>query len=112
MDNNICPNIAGIELMGDNVKDKLKKCGEGVRIFPLTKICKPEVIELGDWCRIHDFVFIWGGLGVRVGKYSDLQPQVSIWGGGETIIGDYVSVGVGSVLLSAVYSYKEGLNLF
>jgi galactoside O-acetyltransferase len=101
----------GFELMGDNVRNKLKKCGQGVRIHPLTKICKPEVIELGDFCRIRDFVFIWGGLGVRVGKYSDLQPHVAIWGGGETIIGDYVSVAVGSVLLSAVYSHKEGLRM-
>jgi acetyltransferase-like isoleucine patch superfamily enzyme len=111
VDNGVPQDFPGFELMGENVKHRLKKCGEGVRIHPLTKICKPEVIELGDYCRIRDFVFIWGGLGVRVGKYSDLQPHVTIWGGGETIIGDYVSVAVGSVLLSAVYSHKEGLRM-
>lgn len=101
----------GYETMGENVRPKLKKCGQNVRLYPLAKICKPEVIELGDFCRINDFVFIWGGQGVRVGKYSDLQPHVTIWGGGETIIGDYVSVAVGAVLLSAVYSHKEGLRM-
>ena len=111
MNTNVACNIQGYELMGDNVRDKLKKCGEGVRIHPLSKICVPEVIELGDYCRIGDFVFIWGGLGVRVGKYSDIQVHSVIWGGGETIIGDYVSVAVGTVLLTAVYSHKEGLRM-
>jgi acetyltransferase-like isoleucine patch superfamily enzyme len=103
--------ILGTEYMGDNVRDKLKKCGVGVKINPLSKMCKPEVIELDDYCRICDFVFIWGGLGVRIGKYTDIQPHVTIWGGGEIVIGDYVSVAVGAVLLTAVYSHKEGLRM-
>ena len=103
--------MPGTEYMGDNVRDKLKKCGVGVKINPLSKICKPEVIELDDYCRICDFVFIWGGLGVRIGKYSDIQPHVTIWGGGEIVIGDYVSVAVGAVLLTAVYSHNEGLRM-
>ena len=104
-------NISGIEYMGDNVRDKLRKCGVGVKINPLSKLCKPEVIELDDYCRICDFVFIWGGLGVRIGKYTDIQPHVTIWGGGEIVIGDYVSVAVGTALLTAVYSHKEGLRM-
>jgi len=103
--------LKDVELMGDNVRDKLKKCGKGVRIYALAKLCKAEVIELGDYCRIRDFVFIWPGHGVQIGKYSDLQPQSTIWGGGTTIIGDYVSVGPSTVLLSAVYSHKEGLRM-
>lgn len=50
--------------MGDNVRDKLGKRSVGARINPLSKICKPEVIELDGYCWICDFVFIWGGLGV------------------------------------------------
>lgn len=111
MNSSIPTDFLGHELMGDNVRQKLKKCGQDVHIYPLAKICKPEVVELEDFCRIADFVFIWGGLGVHVGKYSDLQPHVTIWGGGETIIGDFVSVAVGTVLLSAVYSHKEGLRM-
>jgi galactoside O-acetyltransferase len=103
--------ISGSQYMGDNVMDKLKRCGVGVKINPLSKLCKPEAIELDDYCRICDFVFIWGGLGVRIGKYTDIQPHVTIWGGGEIVIGDYVSVAVGAVLLTAVYSHKEGLRM-
>jgi galactoside O-acetyltransferase len=89
----------------------LKHCGKGVRINALAKICVPEVVALEDNCRICDFVFIWGGLGVKIGKFTDMQPQTVIWGGGQAIIGDYVSVGVGSVLLTAGYSYHEGLRM-
>jgi galactoside O-acetyltransferase len=103
--------LLGIELMGDNVKNRLKTCGEGVRLYPLAKLCKPEVIELGNFCRIRDFVFIWGGLSVTIGSFTDIQPHVIIWGGGETKIGDYVSVGVGTVLLSAGYDHKAGLRM-
>lgn len=96
----------GNEFMGDNVRTLLKKCAESAKIFPLAKLCKPEVIEIGDWARIHDFVFMWGGLGIKIGKYNDIQPMVNIWGGGELIMGDYISVGGGSQLLTATYDYK------
>ena len=103
--------IADTDLMGENVKAKLKKCGENVRIYPLAKLAYPHVIELGNYCRIRDFVFIFAGQGVIIGDYSDLQPGSVIWGGGTTIIGHRVSVGPGTVLLSAVYSHEKGLKM-
>ncbi len=103
--------IPGTEFMGENGKGNLKKCGVGVRLAPLTKILKPEVIEIGDHSRIRDFAFIWGGLGVKIGKFTDIQPHVVIWGGGEVEIGDYVSVACGTVLLTAVYGYQGGFRM-
>ncbi|RJR40145.1 MAG: acyltransferase [Desulfobacteraceae bacterium] len=103
--------IADMELMGENVKPRLKRCGDGVRIYPLAKLAFPHVIELGSHCRIRDFVFIFAGKGVVIGEYSDMQPHSVIWGGGTTIIGDRVSVGPGTVLLSAVYSHAKGLKM-
>lgn len=103
--------IQGIELMGDNVRKKLKRCGVGVRLYPLAKIAKPEVIEFDDYCRIRDFVFMYGGNGIKIGKYTDIQPHVVVWGGGALEVGDYVSVAVGTVLLTAVYSHTEGLRM-
>lgn len=103
--------ITDKELMGENVKPKLKKCGEGVRIYPLAKLAYPHVIELGNHCRIRDFVFVFAGQGVVIGDYSDLQPGSIIWGGGTTVIGDRVSVGPGTVLLSAVYSHEKGMKM-
>ncbi|MEW6079011.1 MAG: acyltransferase [Thermodesulfobacteriota bacterium] len=100
-----------IENMGENVINKLKSCGTGVRINPLAKIALPDRVDLGDHCRICDFVFIFAGKGVKIGCYTDIQPHVTFWGGGETIIGDRVSVGPGTVLLSAVYAHDEGLMM-
>jgi acetyltransferase-like isoleucine patch superfamily enzyme len=104
-------NVPGAELMGENVKQKLKKFGEGIRLMPMAKIANPQVVELEDFCRVRDFVFIWGGQGVKIGKYCDIQPHVVVWGGGSLEIGDRVSVGPGTVLLTAVYSHEEGLKM-
>ncbi len=103
--------IDGFEMMGENVKSLLKHCGEGIRLMPLAKIAKPDVVELEDNCRIRDFVFIWGGQGVKIGKFTDVQPHVVVWGGGQLIVGDRVSIGPGSVLLTAVYTHREGLKM-
>lgn len=103
--------IKDIELMGENVKSQLRSCGVDVRVYPMAKIAFPHVVDLGDHCRIRDFAFIFAGEGVKIGKYTDIQPHVVIWGGGETIIGDRVSVGPGTVFLSAVYSHAEGMKM-
>lgn len=103
--------IEGLELMGENVKAKLRFCGEGVKIFPMAKIAFPHLVDLGAHTKIRDFVFIFAGEGVKIGEYTDMQPHVTIWGGGETVIGDRVSIGPGTVLLSAVYSHADGLKM-
>jgi hypothetical protein len=40
--------------MGKKVKESLKKCRQGVRIFPLAKIAVLEPVEVGDHSRIDD----------------------------------------------------------
>lgn len=103
--------IDGIELMGENVIGKLRSCGENVKIYPMAKIAFPEVVDLGNHCKIRDFVFIFAGEGVQIGEYTDVQPHTTIWGGGLTIIGDRVSTGPGTVFLSATYSHAVGLKM-
>mgnify|MGYP002624231923 CR=1 FL=1 len=103
--------LQGLEFMGENVKNKLRFCGGGVKINALAKICKPEVVELDDNCRIGDFAFIFGGKGVKIGKYTDFQPHTTIWGGGECVIGDRVSTGPGTTFLTATYSYAPGMKM-
>ncbi|MBI4930552.1 MAG: acyltransferase [Bacteroidetes bacterium] len=104
-------NLLGIELMGDNVRDKLRSCGEGVKINPMAKIVRPQVVDLGSHCRIGDFVFIFAGEGVKIGEHTDVQPHTIFWGGGLTIIGSRVSTGPGTVFLSATYSHAKGLKM-
>lgn len=101
--------LEGIEFMGNNLRDKLRSCGKDVKIFPMAKITKPEVVDLGDNCRIGDFVFIYAGECMKIGKYTDFQPHTIVWGGGSTIIGDRVSTGPGTVFLSATYSHAQGM---
>ena len=103
--------LEGIELMGENVKDKLRSCGEGVKIYPMAKIAFPHVVDLGSHSKIRDFAFIFAGEGVTIGEYTDVQPHTIIWGGGLTIIGDRVSTGPGTVFLSATYSHAAGLKM-
>lgn len=100
--------IDGIEFMGNNVLDKIKKCGQSVKINGLAKIAKPEVVELDDYCRLGDFSFIFGGEGVYIGKHVDFQPFTKIWGGGRCIIGNRVSTGPGTTFLTATYSHEDG----
>lgn len=103
--------IKDIELMGDNVRNQLKSCGENVKIYPMAKIAFPHVVELGNNCKIRDFAFIFAGEGVKIGEYTDVQPHTVIWGGGKTILGNRVSTGPGTVFLSQTYSHAAGLKM-
>ena len=48
--------LIGLELMGDNLRSKVKYCGEGVRLYPLCKMIHPETAELDDHCQLFVFV--------------------------------------------------------
>ena len=88
------------ENMGEKVKRRLKKCGEDVKIYPLAKIVKPEVIEIGDYSMVDDFTFIYGGRGIKIGRYVHIASFVSIIGGGELRLGDYTVLANGSRILT------------
>lgn len=103
--------LKDIDLMGENVKDKLRSCGEGVKIFPMAKIALPQMVDLGAHCRIGDFVFMYAGQGIQIGEYTDVQPHTVFWGGGLTILGARVSTGPGTVFLSATYSHALGMKM-
>lgn len=95
--------IEGIELMGNNLRDKLKYCGEGVRLYPLCKMIHANNAELDNCCQIFDFVFIDAGEILKIGKYSTLTWNVLIEGGAKTFIGDRVFIGPGSKILTSTY---------
>lgn len=102
--------LEGLELMGNNVRDKLKYCGKDVRIYPLAKIAKPETVELDDNCQIFDFAFIYGGGLTKIGKYSTITWHTIIEGIGETVIGDRVLIGPGTKILTSVNEHN-GLRM-
>jgi acetyltransferase-like isoleucine patch superfamily enzyme len=97
--------------MGEEVKGKLKRCGREVKIYPMAKIIKPEVIELGDYSRFCDFTFIYGGKGIKIGRYVGIGFFVSITGGGELVIGDYAAIAVGSRIITGTETYYGGKRM-
>ena len=99
------------ENMGENIKSRLKKCGEDVKIYPLAKIVKPEVVEVGDNSMIDDFTFIYGGEGITIGRYVHIASFVSIIGGGELELGDYTVLACGSRILTGTDTYYGGKRM-
>ena len=97
--------------MGETVKSRLKKCGDDVKIYPLAKIIKPEVIEVGDYSMIDDFTFTYGGKGIKIGRYVHIASFVSIIGGGELILGDYTVLANGSRILTGTDTYYGGKRM-
>ena len=99
------------EKTGEKVKGRLKKCGKDIKIYPLAKIVKPEVIEVGDYSMIDDFTFINGGKGIKIGRYVHIASFVSIIGGGELILGDYTVLANGSRILTGTDTYYGGKRM-
>ena len=97
------PVLSGLEFMGDRVKETLKYCGENVYIYPLAKIIRANCMEIDDFSRICDYVYIDAGKSVKIGKYCMITWQCVIEGGAETYIGDRVFVGPGTRILTSTY---------
>lgn len=99
-------NYPGAEQMGENLRDRLAFCGEGVRLYPYFKMLRAENARLDDHCKIWDNVFIDAGKSLIIGKYTLLTWQVIIEGGAETYIGDRVFIGPGSKLITGTYEFN------
>ncbi len=95
--------IEGLQFMGENLRNQLKFCGEGVRLYPMCKIIHPATAELDNNCQIMDFAFIDAGKLLKIGKYSTVTWHCIIEGGAKTFIGDRVFIGPGSKLLTSTY---------
>lgn len=91
------------DLMGENLRDKVKYIGDGVRLFPLCKMIHPQNAELNDHCQLFDFAFIDAGESLKVGKYSTITWQCVLEGGAKINIGDRVFIGPGAKVLSSTY---------
>ena len=90
---------------------RLKYIGPNVKIYEMTKIARPEVVELGEGTQIDDFVFINGGNGVKIGRYNHIASFVSVVGGGELITGDYVGIAAGARIVTGTHHYGDGRRI-
>lgn len=93
------------DIMGPNVLDKLKYCGENIKIYDLAKICNPQWAEIDDGCMIFDYAFLDARGGLKIGKCSIFAWHCLIEGGGHIQIGDRVLIGPGAKLLGFPYNY-------
>lgn len=90
---------------------ELKYLGKNVKIFPLVKIVRPEVVEIGDNTQIDDFNFINGGQGIKIGKFNHIASFVSVVGGGQLITEDYVGIATGSRVITGTHHYGDGKRI-
>jgi acetyltransferase-like isoleucine patch superfamily enzyme len=88
-----------------------KFLGEGAVIYPLAKLIKQEVIEVGDHSMIDDFTFIYGGAGIKIGRYVHIASFVSIIGGGILEVGDYAAIAAGARLITGTDTYDGGSRM-
>jgi len=88
-----------------------KSIGKNVKIFEYAKIIKPEVIEVDDFSEIDDFTFIYGGKGIKIGRYVHISRFVSIIGGGELYLGDYTVLADGVRILTGTDTYHGGTRM-
>lgn len=94
------------EIMGENVKDKLKYCGQDVRIYNLAKIINPQYAEIDDYSKILDYVFIDAKESFKMGKYSIITWSCVLEGCAHITIGDRCFIGPGCKLLSSTYEFE------
>lgn len=99
------------EFLDESIKGRLKRCGENVKIYNLAKIVRPEVIIINSNSMIDDYAFIYGGSGIKIGKYVHVASFVSIIGGGELELGDYSVLSCGSRILTGTDTYYGGKRM-
>lgn len=95
--------LTGLEMMGDNLRNKLAYVGDGVVLYPLCKMIRSENAMIDNFSRILDNVFIDAGKSLKIGKHSMITWGVIIEGGAHTYIGDRVFLGPGTKVLTSTY---------
>jgi len=101
-------NSTYFENMGENVKNKLKKCGKNVKIYPFAKIINPSLVEIDDNSQIDDFTFINAGGGIKIGKYVHIASFTSVIGRGKLIMEDFSGLSTGCRIITVEEDYSGG----
>lgn len=97
--------------MSNDIKSKLKFCGNNVKIHPLAKIINPQNIVVGEGSQIDDFTFINGGKGLCIGKYVHFTYFSSLTGTGTANIGDYVGIASGVRIFTATNIHEKAWSM-
>ncbi len=90
---------------------KPKNASSDVKIFPMAQLIQEEVIIIGEGTQIDDFTLIYGGQGIRFGRFNHICSFVSIVGGGQLITGDYVGIAAGCRIITGTHDYTTGKRM-
>ena len=88
-----------------------KSFGRNVQIFSQVKFVRSHVIDIGNYVKIDDFTFIYGGTGIKIGNYVHIASFVSIIGGGELELGDYSALAAGSRIITGSNLHQGGYHM-
>ncbi|SFE64964.1 galactoside O-acetyltransferase [Peptostreptococcaceae bacterium pGA-8] len=102
--NNQNGELTGLDMMGDNIRNDIKYCGENVVFYPLAKLVRGKNAMVDDYSRILDYTFIDAGKSLKIGKHCMITWHTIIEGGASTTIGDRVFIGPGTKILTSTYA--------
>jgi galactoside O-acetyltransferase len=92
------------------IRQFLRSCGEGVKIYKGCRLVPPERISIGDFSQIDEDVRIFAGRGIEIGRHVHFAIGSSITGGGSCIIHDFVGIGAGTRLVTGTELLEGGLT--
>jgi len=92
----------------EEIRNKgFKYLGVGTIIYDKAHIINKENIEIGSYCKIDDFTFIYAGKGIKIGNFTHLGAFTSISGGGSINIGNHVGISQGVRMVTGTNDYKQ-----
>jgi len=92
---------------------KLKSCGKNVVIGKTANVRYPELVEIGDNCRIDDFTYISTAL--KLTRHCHIATHCSITGGRNSYVefGDFSGLAPAVNLVAASENYRSAIpNIF
>ena len=99
------------ELLPEAVlRQHLKSCGTGVKIYKGSRLVPPHQIAVGDFSQIDEDVRIFAGEGIEIGRHVHFAVGSSIIGGGACIVHDFVGIGAGTRIVTGTELLDGGLS--
>ena len=90
---------------------KFKKIGENTIIYPNARFPTPENVEIGDYCKIDEFTFLYARIGIKIGNHVHIATMCSVIGAGYFEMGDYSGMAAGARILTSTNDYRYGYHM-
>lgn len=94
----------------DVLSRHLRACGRDVKVYRGCRIVPPERVSIGDRSQVDEFVRIYAGEGVEIGRHVHFAFLSSVSGGGTCVVGDFAGIGAGVRILTGSEEIEGGLT--